>query len=190
MDRDAERACLPPACRPACLSGRQVGRQAGIPAAGRGHLTNKANSGAGKSAGSVAAGATCRAGGGRRLPKIDPFGGRGQDRSPSYCLVPGACLLPCCLLPVAWCPSSSRSSWRRTGKTLWNKDLRIWGCLRNVPFRSETFRNFPFRSALFRLVRGGSGVLRVAAWWRLAEDGEAVFPQGPLREVAAARALA
>ena len=40
----------------------------------KGFLTNKANLEAGKSAASVAAGATCRAAGGRRLQKTNPFG--------------------------------------------------------------------------------------------------------------------
>ena len=45
-----------------------------VSAAGRGSLTNKANLDAGETAASNAAGATCRAAGGRRLGKTKPFG--------------------------------------------------------------------------------------------------------------------
>jgi len=60
-----------------------------------------------------------------------------------YCLLPGACLLACCL-------SSSRRSRLGKGNALAPKDLRISSPSRNVPFRSGVFRNFPFRSVTFR----------------------------------------
>ena len=153
--RDRTDLLLPVACPAGGVGGRKA------------LLTNKAILKACKSAASVAAAATCRPAGGRRLGKTKPFGGSGQDKSPSYCPVPGAECLPSSLLRVACCLSSSRSLRLRTGKALWDKDLRISGpvaklsvSFRSVPKLSVLFRFVPPGSARFRSCPGRSGRLR------------------------------
>ena len=147
--RDRTDLLLPVACPAGGVGGRKA------------LLTNKAILKACKSAASVAAAATCRPAGGRRLGKTKPFGGSGQDKSPSYCPVPGAECLPSSLLRVACCLSSSRSLRLRTGKALWDKDLRVSGPLRNVPLLSGTFQNFPKLSGSFREFPFWGGRFRV-----------------------------
>jgi len=70
----------------------------------------------------------------------------------------GACRYPSCFRTRRGCGTRRFELDRRLGawKALICMDLRTWGRLRNVPFRSGTFRNFPFRSVSFRSVPGGS----------------------------------
>ena len=124
-------------------------------------LTNKANLGASKSAASVAAGATCRAAGGRRLQKTNPFGEAWRTERPEDRETGGPGDRGPDGLPVAWCLFRSRGlsgvalakpdSRRKRGNALCHKDLQISGRSRNFPFRSGTFRFVPFRSAECRV---------------------------------------
>ncbi len=145
-------------------------------AKGREILTNKAILKAGKSAASVAAGATCGAAGGRRLQKTKPFRGRpeGRVRSAWGGTVPTG---PCCSKRGP--NTAPRGLWHpqvRARQTAWSLQgidthgLTHFGSaakrsvsLRNFPKLSVSFRFVPLRSAPFRFVPPGSDWLRPVA---------------------------